>query len=175
MNMLEICATLREKLPLFSWAIILYAHAVINFPRRSGTGFQRRDEFKKAKAETKTGKTAMHELPVTESILNILLKHAEKNHVSRIVSVTLHIGELSDLENEWLQHYFDYLSKDTVAAGAVLRIERLPIVLRCGKCAHQFEIAKERMGICNCPQCGADKDFTLVSGRQYYIKEMEAM
>ena len=60
----------------------------------------------------------MHELPVTESILNIVLTHAKRNRARKVISIHLKIGELSDLENEWVQRYFDYLSKDTIAEGA---------------------------------------------------------
>lgn len=117
----------------------------------------------------------MHELPVTESILNIVLKHAEKNQVSRVVSITLHIGGLSDLEDEWVQHYFDYLSSKTAAEGAKLKIERIPIVLKCKKCGTSIQISKDELGATDCPECGDAGDFFLVSGREYYIKEMEAV
>ncbi len=116
----------------------------------------------------------MHELPVTERILNIVLKHAERNRVNRVVSITLTIGELSELEDEWIQHYFDYLSKDTIAAGAKLNIERMPIVVRCNACGQTTSIRKEELGQMTCPKCGENGDFSLVSGREYYIKEMEA-
>lgn len=117
----------------------------------------------------------MHELPVTESILNIVLKHAEKNRVARVVSITLHIGELSDLEDQWIQHYFDYLSKNTPAEGAKLKIEKIPIVLKCRNCDQTVQISKDELGTTDCPNCGANGNFSLVSGRQYYIKEMEAV
>jgi len=117
----------------------------------------------------------MHELAVTESIMNIVLRHARTNRVRKVVSITLHIGELSDLEDEWMQHYFDYLSKETVVAGARLKIERLPIELNCTACGRTFAIEKSALGTSVCPDCGATGDFSLVSGRQYYIKEMEAV
>jgi len=116
----------------------------------------------------------MHELPVTERILNIVLKHAERNRVTRVVSITLTVGELSELEDEWIQHYFDYLSKDTIAAGARLNIERLPITVRCNACGQTQSIRKEDFGQITCSKCGESGDFSLVSGREYYIKEMEA-
>ena len=50
----------------------------------------------------------MHELQVTESILDIVLRHAEANQVNKILSIQLKVGELSDLEDEWIQRYFDY-------------------------------------------------------------------
>jgi hydrogenase nickel incorporation protein HypA/HybF len=50
----------------------------------------------------------MHELQVTKRILDIALEHAEGHQVRRIAVIHLRIGALSDLEDEWLQRYFDY-------------------------------------------------------------------
>ena len=117
----------------------------------------------------------MHELPVTEKILDIVLKHARLNHVSEIRSITLHVGGLSDLADEWIQHYFDYLSKDSIAMGAHLIIERLPIVMKCGGCDNRFAIEKSGLGEAVCPGCGKGDRLSIVSGKEYYIKEMEAV
>jgi hydrogenase nickel incorporation protein HypA/HybF len=115
----------------------------------------------------------MHELPITQSILDIVVKHAHTNSVKRVLSITLRIGELSDLEDEWIQKYFDYLSKDTVAEKAKLKIERAPVVMKCNGCSHSFEAKiKEKKEIA-CPECGSTKNFTLISGREYYVKDME--
>ncbi len=116
----------------------------------------------------------MHELPVTESILRIVLRHALPGNVNRIVRIFLEIGELSELENEWIQHYFDYLSKGTVAENAKLVINRIPIVLQCNECSNAFEIKREAMKNIQCPECGNTK-YRLVSGRSYYIKNMEVI
>ena len=116
----------------------------------------------------------MHELQVTERILDIVVKHAEANSVQKVLSIQLRIGELSDLENEWIQKYFDYLSKDTVANGAKLRIERAPVVMQCDECAHAFEVNIKEIKEIQCPECD-NKKCSLVSGREYYIKDMEVM
>ena len=116
----------------------------------------------------------MHELQVTERILDIVLKHAETNNVEKVMSIQLRIGELSDLEDEWIQKYFDYLSKDSLAAGAKLRIERTPVVMECDECAHSFEVNIKEIKEIQCPQC-ENKKCTLRSGREYYIKDMEVM
>ena len=115
----------------------------------------------------------MHELSITESILDVVLKHAADNQVRRVVSVTLHVGELGDIENEWMQYYFDYLSKDTIAEGARLKIKRVPIRLRCGTCNFEFEVSKEAIAEVCCPICKAEQNFSYLSGREYFIKEME--
>ena len=114
----------------------------------------------------------MHELPITESILKIVLKHAEMNSVRKVMVIHLQIGKLSDLQDGWIQHYFDYLSKGTLAEGAKLKIERTPIMVQCHACSRSYEAEVARMGDLVCPSCG-EKGGTLVSGREYTIKEME--
>ena len=116
----------------------------------------------------------MHELQVTERILDIAVKHAAGHNVSKIVRIGLKIGELSDLEDEWIQRYFDYLSKGTLAENAELVIERAPIVLSCQACGSSFEIQKEKLGSPECPECGETK-CQLVSGREYLVKNIEVI
>lgn len=116
----------------------------------------------------------MHELQVTERILDIALKHAAGHKVSKIVRIGLKIGELSDLEDEWIQRYFDYLSRETLAENAELVIERAPIVLSCQACGSNFEILKEKLGSPECPEC-AETKCQLVSGREYLVKNIEVM
>ena len=116
----------------------------------------------------------MHELPVTEKILAVALRHAEGKGVTRIVRIHLRVGELSELEPEWLQRYFDHLSRGTLAENARLVIETAPIRLRCGSCGHAFEISKDALEAIACPACG-DRSCTLVSGREYFVKNMEVV
>ena len=42
----------------------------------------------------------MHELSVTESILNVVSKHAQKNDVCQVLGIAVRVGELSDLEDK---------------------------------------------------------------------------
>ncbi|MCJ7687293.1 MAG: hydrogenase maturation nickel metallochaperone HypA [Desulfobacteraceae bacterium] len=116
----------------------------------------------------------MHELQVTERILDIVLRHAQANGANKIISIQLKIGELSDLENEWVQKYFDHLSKDTIAKNAKLKIERIPVVMKCDDCEHSFEINIKEIKDIQCPECN-HKKCTLMSGREYYIKDMEVV
>jgi len=116
----------------------------------------------------------MHELQVTERILDIAVKHAAGHDVNRIVRIHLKIGELSDLEDEWIQRYFDYLSKGTLAEEAKLVIERAPIVLSCEGCGTSYEIQKQGLDSPECPDCGGTSS-RLVSGREYVVKNIEVM
>lgn len=114
----------------------------------------------------------MHELYVTKSIHQIVLKHARNGNVNRVLSVNLEVGALSDLQSEWLQRYFDRLSRGTVAEGAELNITRVPAVFQCNLCRQSFEIKSLMVADLSCPHC-CSKEIVLVSGKQYHVKSME--
>lgn len=116
----------------------------------------------------------MHELQVTERILGIVLKYASADNASKVISINLKIGELSDLEDEWLQDYFNYLSKDTIAEEAKLKIERVPVVMECDECGHSFTVNIREIRDIECPECG-NKQSTLISGREYQIQNLEVI
>jgi hydrogenase nickel incorporation protein HypA/HybF len=116
----------------------------------------------------------MHELAIVDSILKVVLKTAAANDAQKVLAVSLRIGEMTDLVDEWVQRYFDFLSKDTVAAGALLKIQRTPVVLLCGKCATSFPVDIRQTKDFACPACGG-KDCSVVSGREFYISNIEVV
>jgi hydrogenase nickel incorporation protein HypA/HybF len=116
----------------------------------------------------------MHELPIINSIHTIVVKHALANQVRKVVVVHLAVGALSDLEEDFMQQYFDHVSKGSVAEGAKLVIERIPAVMRCSDCGASYEINLRDDRKLNCPKCGGEK-CTLISGREYHIKNMEVL
>ena len=116
----------------------------------------------------------MHELQVTERILSVVLQHAKGQNVTRIIRIHLRVGALSDLEDEWIQNYFDYLSRGTMAENAQLAITRAPIVARCDACGCSFEVTRDALGDATCPQC-TERRLELVSGSGYFIENMEVL
>ena len=117
---------------------------------------------------------SMHELYVTKSIFQVVLKHATKGNVRQVISVNLEIGSLSDLEGEWIQRYFDRLSENTVVEGAKLNINRVPVVFNCSLCKQSFEINSPLDINLSCPHCRS-REVSLVSGRDYRVKNMEVL
>jgi len=116
----------------------------------------------------------MHELSVTESILNIVVKHALANNAEKVLVVHLKIGELTDLVDEYIQHYFDYLSKDTIAEGAKLNIERSPVIFECRDCKNRFPVSLKDSRKIACTNCES-VNVALVSGREYFINNIEVI
>jgi hydrogenase nickel incorporation protein HypA/HybF len=115
----------------------------------------------------------VHELPVTRSILAIVLRHAERQGVRRVLAIDLSIGALSDLEAEWLQSYFDHLSRGTLAEGAKLRVHRSPLTFFCEPCSQEYTATREELDTASCPLCGS-REASLIGGTGYTVESMEA-
>lgn len=116
----------------------------------------------------------MHELQVTESILSAVLQSARDHDVTKILRIHLEIGELNGMKDQWIQHYFDYLAKDTVAEGAEIKIKRTPVEFQCHDCNSSFSIDLARADSVTCPQCEG-KNCSLSGGSDFSIIDMEAL
>lgn len=114
----------------------------------------------------------MHELSVTKSILDTVLSHAGNHGAKRIIRIRLAIGELHDLNIEWIQRYFDRVAADTIAAGAKIEAGKTPAGFRCHDCSHDFDIDLSTISGIHCPNCGGT-NCTLERGREFYIDDME--
>lgn len=112
----------------------------------------------------------MHELGLTQSILDIALDHASKSHARRILKVRVVAGDLAGVIEESLELYFDYLSRSTIAEGADLVIEHVPAVIACGSCGERSEVGNDQ--VFTCPHCGA-LAVELLSGREFYVDSIE--
>jgi hydrogenase nickel incorporation protein HypA/HybF len=76
----------------------------------------------------------MHELAVTQSVLDIALEQAKNFNINKIIGANLVIGEMSRIVDECVRFYFDFLSKDTIASGAILSFEKIPVKTHCRDC-----------------------------------------
>jgi hydrogenase nickel incorporation protein HypA/HybF len=114
----------------------------------------------------------VHELPITQSILDIVLAHARANQARKVVRIHLTVGELSELRQEWVQRYFDYLSRDTPAEGAEIAVERIPAAFRCLDCGRHFEVGIREMDRARCPGCSGTR-ICLERGDELLIRDME--
>lgn len=94
----------------------------------------------------------MHELAVTQSILNIALENAQKVDAKQITGINLQVGQMARLVDDSIQFYWDILSEGTIAIGAKLNIERMPIEMRCFDCGQIFFPSPDTF---DCPECSS--------------------
>jgi len=85
----------------------------------------------------------MHELSITQAILDTALRHAEQAHVKTIRALDLRVGALSGIVDESIRFYFEMVSRDTLAEGALLRIEVVPPHARCRACGAEYDFPFE--------------------------------
>ncbi len=112
----------------------------------------------------------MHELPVTESIIKIAVDTARQANASRITSINLVIGDLTSYVDDSIQFYFDFLSENTPAQGAMLHFRREPAQAICQSCHHQFAVTPP-LSPC-CPACQGYA-LQVSGGKEFYIESIE--
>lgn len=118
----------------------------------------------------------MHELGLTQNILDTALKYASRTHSPKVVTIVLRLGALRDIKKEWIAHYFRYISKGTPAENAEILVIADPIVCRCADCDRDFEIDRDQYAGEDilCPSCSG-QNYTLISGMQFRIEGIEVL
>jgi len=111
----------------------------------------------------------MHELSVTQGLLDIALEKAKGAQASKITAINLVIGEMSGIVDDCVQFYFDFLSKDSIASDAKLAFTRIPMQVRCRNCGFSFAPDKSAW---SCPQCG-QWNVEILSGQEFYVDSIE--
>jgi hydrogenase nickel incorporation protein HypA/HybF len=94
----------------------------------------------------------MHELAVTQSILEICLRHADEASAAKITDINLVVGQFSSIVDDSVQFYWDMIAEGTIAQGAVLHFNRIPGEMTCRACGHIFQPTDRTFA---CPACGS--------------------
>lgn len=108
----------------------------------------------------------MHELTITESLLEISLRHARNADASKITDLYLVIGQLASVVDDSVQFYWDIIAKDTLAEGATLHFKRTPTEILCLDCSHQYKPADNNMA---CPKCESIT-VKIITGEEFFLE-----
>lgn len=112
----------------------------------------------------------MHEMALTENVVEIVLTHAKMANAEKVIQVKLKIGELRDVVDSLIEKCFRYMARGTVAAEAILEITKVPFVVKCGDCGSEYP---ESIGDCTqCRSCGS-RNLELVSGKEFLVEEIK--
>jgi hydrogenase nickel incorporation protein HypA/HybF len=111
----------------------------------------------------------MHELSVTESILEIALRHGNAANAKRITNIYLVIGQLSSIIDDSVQFYWDIVSKSTLAESAQLHFRRIPTELHCQECNFRYP---PKEGDLTCQRCGSSQ-VNVVAGTEFYLEAID--
>lgn len=93
----------------------------------------------------------MHELALCQSMIAQVERVAERHGAERVVRVEVRLGPLAGVEPDLLANAFPFACARTIAEGAALSIETLPIRVACADCGTESEVAANRLA---CQGCG---------------------
>ena len=111
----------------------------------------------------------MHELSIVASLFEILEEKAKENKAKKILSVKLKVGALSGVVPEFLETAFNIYKKDTIASESKLKIEEVPLKVRCQGCG--TEIVKDDF-VFICEKCDS-RELKTLSGTELLLEKIE--
>jgi hydrogenase nickel incorporation protein HypA/HybF len=109
----------------------------------------------------------MHELSITESIVEAC---AERAGGARVNRVTVAIGRLTCVMPDALRFWYDVCTEGTCLAGSELEIVEIPGRARCRICGEELEL-DDLLTACRC----GSYNLELTAGEDLRIKEMEVI
>ena len=111
----------------------------------------------------------MHELSVTESILNIVLQHAQQANAQRVEDIHIVMGELSTNVDDSVQFYWSLVAQGTLAENAKLHFRRVPAQMRCLVCNTVYSPQDDELDCPNCCNAGG----TIIAGEEFYVESID--
>lgn len=112
----------------------------------------------------------MHELAITEQILELAMHHAETAGGGQVTDLYLVTGELSAYVNDSVQFYWDVVSRGSACAGARLHFTCRPARLKCRDCDCEYGLDNGQLT--GCPDCGYGR-VDILSGQEFYLEAID--
>jgi hydrogenase nickel incorporation protein HypA/HybF len=101
--------------------------------------------------------------------LEIAIENATQQDAHKIHCLKMRIGEMSGVVPEALSFAFDVVTEGTIAQGANLEIEIVPVVCYCPHCQIEF---KPKDLFYECPQCDRLSN-KIITGREIELTSLE--
>lgn len=109
----------------------------------------------------------MHELAITESLVEAVREHVGAQRVTRVV---IEVGKLSGVVPDSVLFCFDLCAQGTPLEGSKLEIVEIPGRASCRRCSEVFD-TDDAIGLCACGS--ADVEF--VNGQELRIRDVEVV
>ncbi|MBD3293641.1 MAG: hydrogenase maturation nickel metallochaperone HypA [Armatimonadia bacterium] len=108
--------------------------------------------------------TSMHDVTAAQRIAGTVLQAAQEQDAERVERVQIALGAMTMIDPEQLEFWLEQVFRGTVAEGAQVQIEQLPLRVRCEACDHEGEVEVPDDPIYHlmpyvpeCPACGSDR------------------
>jgi hydrogenase nickel incorporation protein HypA/HybF len=111
----------------------------------------------------------VHELSITESILNTAIKYAQKEKAHKVTDINLVIGDLSSIVDDSVQFYWEIISKGTICENSILHFHRIPATVLCQDCQINYQLEHD---LTPCPKCSGT-NIKILSGDDFKMDSIE--
>ena len=110
----------------------------------------------------------MHELSIAMSVIDIADEYAAKANAKSVNEIEIEVGELSGVILEALEFAMEVAVKDTILENATCHYIKIPGIVRCKQCSHEFTTSNLYTP---CLECNSyEQEF--VSGRELRVKSL---
>ena len=121
----------------------------------------------------------MHEVSVVASLVDAVIAELKKYNVIKVNSVTVVIGDLTNLGEEQMAFAYEIVTQDTILEGSEFIVEHEPIELECWDCGSKGpakvltdpDFDTHSIPILSFPACGGK--VTVVKGQSCTVKCMD--
>ena len=111
----------------------------------------------------------MHEISIAENLKVLVLEAAEKSNLSRVSRITVCFGQMVQIVPDIFKFAFTECVRDTMAMGAELDIEIIPVKIKCINCHEELNIQSD---LFMCGNCGS-ADIEIIEGKELFVKSIE--
>ena len=112
----------------------------------------------------------MHELGLVLQIIKTVEKYMKENQLSSVESIVMQVGQLSEVYPKYLNDVYPIAVEDTVLKNTKLIIEETAGIGQCDDCHFNYNLIENSN---ECPVCSSKK-FSIISGKEFLIKELHA-
>jgi hydrogenase nickel incorporation protein HypA/HybF len=111
----------------------------------------------------------MHELGLIENIFQVITKTAGEHNLTRVTRVNLRVGSLRQVIPSSMEWAFRVVTEGTIAEGAVLSMEIVPVRVRCTECGNVEKVQEQ---VYACSRCMSRK-VEITAGKELIILSIE--
>lgn len=134
----------------------------------------------------------MHEWSLAEAVVATALENAQKNHLKKITSIKVVLGELQQIEKDIFSFALNEIKKGTILEDAKIEIEVQEAVLKCRVCGYEWKykdvlkhldddtvesihfVPELSHSFMKCPKCGSP-DFEVIKGRGVWLEYIKGV
>jgi len=121
----------------------------------------------------------MHEVSVVTALVDAVIEELKKYDVTKVNSITVTIGDLTNLGDEQMSFAYEIVTRGTILEGSEFIVEHEPIELKCDKCGFEGpakilrdpDFDTHSVPILACPECGGS--VKVIKGQSCMVKCMD--